>query len=357
MSRILISGGGLAGCTVALELARRGHDIIIIEKSTTIGGKVRDYGCKATDRCHQCGLCLTGAHARGTHIARTRASSLWNQVESHEQIKILPESRVMDIFGGVGNYQALIQQKKGQETIPDLAAVVVAIGFEPFATCSSSSLEFSLSEAIMTGSRLEKLLKDRSERYFLPIIPANIGFIQCYGSRDCREQAGYCSRVCCGYSTRAARVLRQYYPDAQISFFYMDVQQLEKDDSFLELQKEGIEFIRCRPIKIKPGPPPAIVYEKPEAGEICPGEGVTVRDFDLVILSGGIHPARDAAKTAEIFGLGFTGEGFLKYVKEPRETGIYLTGCAGGPKSIQEVHAESLKTAREIARARSGGIR
>jgi heterodisulfide reductase subunit A len=342
MSRILINGGGLAGCTVALELARRGHDLIMIEKSTTIGGKVRDYGCKATDICHQCGLCLTGAHE-----APTRAGSLWNQVEAHERIKILPESQVIDIFGGAGNYQALIQQKKGRESISDLAAVVVAIGFTPFSTCASSNLEFSVSEAIITGSRLEKLLKERSKREFLPMLPTNIGFIQCYGSRDYREQAGYCSRVCCGYSTRAARVFRQYYPEANISFFYMDVQQLEKDDSFLQLQKEGIEFIRCRPIKIKSGPPPAVVYEKPGAGEMA------VRDFDLIILSEGIHPARDAIKAAEIFGLGFTGEGFLKYVKEPRETGIYLTGCAGGPKSIQEVYGESLQIAREI----SGGIR
>ncbi|MCL6589042.1 MAG: FAD-dependent oxidoreductase [Firmicutes bacterium] len=336
MFRILISGGGLAGCTVALELARRGHDVILVEKSKTIGGKVRDYGCKATDICHQCGLCLAGVHG----------GSFWSQVEAHPKIKIFFESQVLDIFGAPGNYQAILKNKNGVETIAGLTHFVAAIGFEPFSDRSSSSLEYQAAETIITGSRLEKLLKERSKKHLFPMLPSRVGFIQCYGSRDCREQAGYCSRVCCGYSTRAARVLRQYYQDAQITFFYMDLQQVETDDSFASLQNEGIEFVRCRPVKIKPGSPPAIVYEKPETGEIA------AYDCDWIILSEGIHPARDTAKTAEIFGLGLTGEGFLKYVKDPRETGIYLAGCAGGPESIAEVYAGSLRIAREI----QGGI-
>ena len=91
-----------------------------------------------------------------------------------------------------------------------------------------------------------------------------------------------------------------------------------------------------------PGTLPAVIYEK------LGGGGIISRQFYLIILTEGIHPARDAAGIAELFGLGFTRDGFLKYVKDRRETGIYLTGCATGPKRIEEVYAESLQTAREI---------
>jgi heterodisulfide reductase subunit A len=327
MARILVAGGGLAGCTAALELANYGHDVIIVEKTEAIGGKVRNYGCKATDVCNQCGLCLSG--------------NLWESIGQCKRIKTLTRARVIDLSGIKGNYQATIKQSNQIATITDLAAIVAAIGFDEFSALSAGSLEFEATGNIITGYQLERLLKERRKENLLPQKPSCIGFIQCYGSRDCREQAGYCSRVCCGYSTRAARVLRKYYPEAEIIFFYMDLQQVEAEESYHHLLNERIEFVRSRPITIVPGNPPAVVYEKS-------GGGIIARRFDLVVLTEGIHPARDAAGIAELFGLGFTRDGFLKIVKEGRETGIYLTGCAAGPKRIEEVSAESIQTAREI---------
>jgi len=51
MARVLIVGAGVAGCTVAYTLAEHGALVTLLEKSDTIGGKVRTYGCKATDKC------------------------------------------------------------------------------------------------------------------------------------------------------------------------------------------------------------------------------------------------------------------------------------------------------------------
>ena len=47
---VVIIGAGLAGCTAAQTLSGAGFKVIILEKEAQIGGKVRDYGCKATDR-------------------------------------------------------------------------------------------------------------------------------------------------------------------------------------------------------------------------------------------------------------------------------------------------------------------
>ena len=46
MKKILIIGGGIAGCSIANELSNTGFSVRIIEKADRIGGKVRSYGCK-----------------------------------------------------------------------------------------------------------------------------------------------------------------------------------------------------------------------------------------------------------------------------------------------------------------------
>jgi heterodisulfide reductase subunit A2 len=326
--RTLILGGGLAGCTAALELANGGCEVTILEKADALGGKVRNYGCKATDRCNNCGLCLVG--------------KLWNQVECHGKISILTDSRLIDVQGSKGDFSVVYKNGKGITILGGIGDIIVATGFDEFSAVSSGSMEWNTEDGIVSGRHMEKLLSGRTKAGVFAERPGSIAFIQCFGSRDVQEKAAYCSRVCCGYSTRMARVLRQYYPEAEIVFFYMDLQRVEAGEYFNCLKGEGIEFIRCRPVKIKPGKPNRIQYEQPGAGT------VTQREFDIILLSEGIHPAEDAERLAELCMLKVDTNGFLKHVKDGEQTGIYLAGCVSGPKRIEEVHTESLSVARVI---------
>jgi len=329
MGHVLVVGGGLAGCTAALELANRNIQVTLLEKSGNIGGKVRYYGCKATDKCNNCGLCLMG--------------DLWDIVEKHGNIKIITHSQLTDVLGVKGKFQAAVNGKDGLRVISGITSIIVAIGFNEFSSLSLGNLEIENEYGIITGCQLEKLVSKRSKAGILPEKPGRIAFIQCFGSRDVQEKAQYCSRVCCGYSSRSARVLRQYYPDSEIAFFFMDLQRVEEGEYFNTLKNEGIEFIRCRPVKIKSGSPAKILYEQPGSG------GINEREFDLVVLSEGIHPSEDAGKIAEVCALGMDKNGFLKYVSDGKATGIYIAGCASGPKRIEEVYSEALAAAREIA--------
>jgi heterodisulfide reductase subunit A len=232
------------------------------------------------------------------------------------------------------------------DIISGLNNIVVAAGFDEFTTRSAGSLEYEASEHIITGNDLEQLLANRGKNEIFSHPPFSVGFIQCFGSRDIKEKAAYCSRVCCGYSIRAAKVLREYYPDIKITFFYMDFQEVEGQEYFDDLLKDNIEFVRCRPVSIKAGKPNVIVYEHPEEHRLVE------RSMDLLILSEGIYPSDDFEDLAEICMLGLNENGFMKYVKDPMHSGIYLAGCAAGPKRIEEVYAESLQVAREIC----GGI-
>lgn len=328
MAHVLVIGGGLSGCTAALELANRGQNVTIIEKTGNIGGKVREYGCKSAENCKNCGVCLAGG--------------LWEGVENNRGIEIMTNSRLVDVTGSKGKYKVILKSPEGCNTLTDISSIIVSAGFERSTSKSYGNLEFIDSENIISGFELEKFISNRDREGIIPEAHSRIAFIQCFGSRDVQEKALYCSRVCCAYSTRAARALKHCYPDAQISFYYMDLQYVEANQYFDVLTREGFEFIKCRPVKIKTGKPAKVLYEQPGMG------AVVEREFDLVVLSEGIHPPADAELIAELCVLGTDEKGFLRYVRDSAKTGIYIAGCASGPKRIEEVYTESLAVARQL---------
>jgi heterodisulfide reductase subunit A len=333
MAHVLVVGGGLAGCTAALELEKRGQKVTIIEKTAAIGGKVREFGCKATERCSNCGVCLAGG--------------LWETIEKSHTIDVLTETILVDVTGSKGNYNAVLKNSKGHDILSGISSIIVAIGFERPSATSYGNLEinFSIStleQNIISGFELEKLLSLRSSKGILPMDCSRVAFIQCFGSRDIQGKAPYCSRVCCGYSTRAAKTLKYYHPDIQITFFYMDLQYIEKGNYFDTLIQQDFEFIKSMPVKIESGNPVKIVYENPKTG-LC-----IERDFDLVVLSEGMHPSLDTEYLAELCVLDIDERGFLKQIGDGGESGIYISGCASGPKRIEEVYAQSLAIVEKV---------
>lgn len=329
MAQVVVVGAGLAGCAAALELARGGAAVTLVERGQAVGGRVRLYGCKATDKCNNCGLCLAGG--------------LWQQVENHPAITLLPGAEVADVRGGAGDYTLTLRDGR---TLAGVQAVVVCTGFEGVSTGLSAQLQIEGTEGLLTGTQLEEALLLRDAGGFLGDAPAPdaVAFVQCFGSRDKKEDAFFCSRVCCSYSTRAARVMRHYWPDCEIAFFYMELQAVTNTDTFAELSALGIEFIPFRPVRVRGGRPAVIEYEEP-------GAGLKLRAFDTVVLSEGIHPPPDTAHTAGLFGLSQDGRGFLRTVGDAG--GIYLAGCARGPQKIEESYADGLRAARQALSALS----
>jgi len=326
MSHVLIIGGGFSGCTVAYELAVvSGMKVTIVEKSAGIGGKVRNYGCKATDKCNNCGVCL--------------AAGLWEKVEKDRNVCILNNSKLVDVTGKAGDFSAIVKTQDGKKYINGISSIVVATGFEESPVCGHLQLEGK--QGIIRGLELEKICKGRSGKALFEKAPDSIAFVQCVGSRDKKEDSTYCSRVCCSYSTRAAKVIRQTYPECRIAFFYMEMQAVSGGDYFLEMkEKYDVEFIKCRPLRIKGGEPALIEYEDPESGKL------EQRAFEIICLSDGIHPPRDVDITAELCGLSQDKYGFLKDGND----GIYVAGCAKKPAKIEETWSDSAAVSEQVRR-------
>lgn len=330
----MIIGGGLAGCTVAKELSAAGIESCIVETGASIGGKVRGYGCKSDTKCNNCGLCAVG--------------TLWRDVEGDMRVKKLCNARVIDISDAGGVFCVLIQSDGGkiEERFTD---IVVATGFEYPAETAGAGYDASEFPRVFTGHALEKLMKDRGADSIFPEAPKSVAFLMCYGSRNLKERAPYCSRVCCAYSTRAAKVIKHYYPDAEVIAFYMDLQAVNPGNYAAELEGRGIRLERCRPADISfDGGRPVIAYED--------AEGRKTKSFDYLFLNTGIHPDIPGnTALADITGLRVRSDGFLAYVKPPEKTGVYLAGCAASPMTIVETMASARNAAVALINNAAGG--
>ena len=337
MSTVLIVGGGLAGAAAAKELADSGRRVLLIEAAGELGGKVRSYGCKATDKCSNCGVCLT--------------KNLWDHVGKSDMIKIRLSTGIADLSGRKGNYTAALKSAGALSYINGISDVIVATGFKKTTKENSNSiiemtgLSADAGRSVILGSDIERLMKERGEARLFEKTPEKAAFIQCYGSRDKKENAMHCSRVCCAYSTRAAKLIKKYYPECEITFFYMEMQQVKGCNYFAQIKELGVNFIKCWPVKIAAERRVNIFFDNPATGRR------ESQEFDYVVLSDGIHPTEDAGRIAEIFGLGQTDAGFLKYVKDitdAERTGIYIAGAAKGPMKIEETYADAIAAARSI---------
>jgi heterodisulfide reductase subunit A len=85
-------------------------------------------------------------------------------------------------------------------------------------------------------------------------------------------------------------------------------------------------------------------------------------DFDLVVLSTGIVPSKGTEEMIEIMGLSKGPNGFLTEVHgclkpvETKDTGIYICGCAAGPKNIPYSVSSALAAASKVSTLLSNDI-
>ena len=93
--KCLVIGGGIAGIQAALDVADAGFDVILVEKSPTIGGRMAQLSeTFPTLDCAQCILT-----PRMVAVAR------------HPKIKIYTLSEVIKVDGFVGNFKVWIRRK------------------------------------------------------------------------------------------------------------------------------------------------------------------------------------------------------------------------------------------------------
>jgi len=93
--RVLVIGGGVAGMQAALDCADGGLDVVLVEKSPSVGGMMARLD--KTFPTVDCSICILGPKMV--------------DVSQHEQINLYAYSEIEEIKGYVGNYQIKIRKK------------------------------------------------------------------------------------------------------------------------------------------------------------------------------------------------------------------------------------------------------
>lgn len=93
--RVLIIGGGVAGIQAALDCADGGLEVVLVEKTTSIGGKMAKLD--KTFPTVDCSCCILGPKMV--------------DVAQHPNITLYAHAEVEDVGGYVGNYEVRVKRK------------------------------------------------------------------------------------------------------------------------------------------------------------------------------------------------------------------------------------------------------
>jgi heterodisulfide reductase subunit A len=185
--------------------------------------------------------------------------------------------------------------------------------------------------------------------------PKSVAIVHCVGSRD-QNYHEYCSKVCCMYSLKFAHMVREK-THAEVYNCYIDMRTPGKgyEEFYHRLMEEGNHFIRGRVATIGE----ATRYGEPKGKLMMQVEDTLQGEqrripVDMVILSAGLEPRHDSRQVARKFGISCNSDGWFteKHPKlDPVATmtdGVFIAGCAQGPRDIPESVAQGAAAAARV---------
>jgi heterodisulfide reductase subunit A-like polyferredoxin len=273
--------------------------------------------CLACGGCSECMQCVEACKAEAV---------LHNMLEEDREIKV----GSVILFPGFDEFNPQLKEEYGYNRFPN---VVSSIEFERILSAS--------------GPYQGQVTRMSDDKH-----PKSIAWIQCVGSRDSKIKRGYCSSVCCMYSTKEALITKEHAPDTETSIFYMDMRAYGKDfDKYINRAESeyGVRYVRSRISEVEEDLKThnlRIKYETDD-GELASEE------FEMVVLSVGLEASKSAKEIAEKFNIQLNSYNFAKTTTfEPLQTsrpGIFVGGAFSGPKDIPETVAQASGVAAEAS--------
>ena len=247
-----------------------------------------------------------------------------------------------------------------EETVElEVGAIIVATGYDLLDPSPITQYGYGRLDNVITSLEFERMcsatgptggelvLKDGST-------PQSVAIIHCVGSRD-KNYCEYCSRVCCMYALKYSHLIGEK-TDADIYQLYIDMRCYGKgfEEFYQRLSDEGVNFIRGKVAQVTD----QAVSDEEKGKLVVVTEdtllGRMVRiPADMVILCPAMVPRADADEMARRLLLSRGADGFFleKHPKlEPVSTvndGVFVVGCAQGPKDVPDTVAQASAGAAE----------
>ncbi len=241
----------------------------------------------------------------------------------------------------------------------EYGAIVVATGFNPIKLDNFDEYAYNQSPDVITSLEFERitnaagptkgqLLRPSDGKH-----PHNVVFIQCVGSRSTVECGkSYCSKICCMYTAKHAMLIRDKYPDVNVSVFYIDVRTPGKNfDEFYRraVEEYGVNYIKGMVGKVYVEGDHLVV----QGSDMIANKQLKM-DADMVVLATAIEPSPEAKSIATMLTASIDTNNFfteahpkLRPVESPT-AGVYLSGVCQGPKDIPETVSQASACAAKV---------
>ena len=309
------------------------------------------------DKCTGCTTCVEYCPAqlpdpynqnlsltKAVHIHFSQAVPLITYID-HDSCLYHQDGKC-NICVGVCKHGAIDLHQKPQRLEIEVGSIVLSPGFEVFDPSVRGDFGYGRMKNVVTSLEFERIISATGP-YEGEILrpsdgrhPQRIAWIQCVGSRQVIPGGNsYCSSVCCAYTQKQVILTKDHYAEIDATVFHNDIRAFGKDfERYYQRAANlpGVRFIRSYV---------SVGREIPESANVTiryatEDDGVKEEEFDLVVLSVGIRPPRDAAELAGKFGVELDSHGFCKTNPlNPIETtraGIFVSGAFQGPADIPE---------------------
>jgi len=405
---ILVVGGGFAGITAALEAAEVGREVFLVEKAPFLGGRVMQLNKYFPKLCPpSCGLEIQFQRIKNNpnlkFFTQAEVTSVSGSAGNYEvKVKITPRcvapgsvdlseaagkltSTVEDEFelglakrkplymdvpfafphryvldkeacsetelAALEGVEGVEPSEEEKEIVLNVSSIVFATGWKPYDVKKLTNLGAGEIPDCITNMQMERLAAPSGPTNGKVVRPSDgaapkrIAFVQCAGSRD-QNHLSYCSYICCMASLKQAAYVREQYPDAQITIYYIDLRTPGRYDKFAAriLDDDKINAVKGKVAAVeKAGSKVKVTVENAETGIKSDEE------FDMVVLATGMQPS--VAGIQLPVNVTVDDEGFIV---GGEEQGIFAAGCAKMPldvmKSAQSATGAALKAIQTVGR-------
>ncbi len=378
--KILIIGGGITGISAAIDAAKTGYEVTIVEKEATLGGNAKKWRKQ-----------LPGAYPYDSLIPPAIEAKI-KELDNYANISVKTETVVARIAGEPGDFIVTLK-KPGEKTpfdvpnpLPDemkvddkgkeltaeqihekfmefnegkkdiltldpdgekFGAVILAAGWRPYQPKGEEfvHLGFGVSADVVTNHQFEeiaasgKITRPSDGREAKSVV-----FIQSPGQGDDKDFA-YAGAVTSLVALKQAKYVREDFSDGKAFVFYQHMRTLGLNENFYKniQQDPGIFLTKGEVTGVSQNGDGLTV----EADNTLLGEKVQVK-ADMVVLGTGMVPVTKDDPVVNLAyrqGPGFrdnalfdeyADSNFICFPYETQRTGIYAAGGIRRSMTVEE---------------------
>ena len=410
--KILVIGGGISGITTAIEASEVGNNVILVEKTSTLGGRVSGFHQYFPKLCPPtCGLeinykrlranpnvqvytnseVLSVAGEAGNFIVKVRKNPTFvNEkcVACDHCTDVCPSDRINDFNAGmdktksiflpnkmayppryvidrptcesgcskcvdVCKYGAIDLDMQVQEIQIEVASVVVATGWKPYDAKKLTNMGFSRVPNVINNIMMERISSVSGPTKGKILRPSDHKPVEKIVFVQCagsrdENHLPYCSSICCLGSLKHTKYVLEQNPEAKIYIFYIDIRTPGKYEDFVA-KVQGEKNVKMIKGKV------ANIVAGENGNVLVEAEDIhnmnkVYLEVDMVVLATGMESSLRGQE--RVAGIELDEYGFVP--AELQKIGIFSAGVAKRPvdvnSSIQDSTGVALKAIQTVMR-------